>query len=232
MPDKYGKGNGGPVHKDISSLLYDDNPQYNKPLTTHQARVLQTYYRKDKNVTATAKEIGMDRSNVYAVLKNPKVQWHIANMELELEHHYLGSNDFTVTKTDKMELLWKIAKAGAERGYDKQGNEVMLNPAVSVSAISQLNAMQGHNAPTEVTVTKVDKSEEELKESIARLKAEFEELMAIEGECELVSSGETLEDNSSSSQYPSEGDLFIDDSNRPFDVKIKAVMEKEEKGDR
>ena len=210
---------------------------YKRPLTKKQKQVFDAYYECGKKAGPAAKKLGVDKRNFYTTLKHPNVQWHIANRDMALEHHYLGNNDFTVTKTDKMELLWKIAKAGAERGYDKQGNEVMLNPQTSVSAIAQLNAMQGHNAPTEVKVTKVEKSEEELKDSIQQLRQEFEDLLAIEGEVILESSGEVLTQETSSAPALVDGTGGIDEGafqrdDQPFDVKIKAVLAKEQEANR
>lgn len=158
-------------------------------VTPRQKEFLDAWYANDKSYAAAAKAMGVTRQRVREVLMTKRCQWHIAQRDLDMTHHFLGENNFEVNKTDKMKLLWRIAKAGTEKGYDKTGNEVMVNPQVSVQAIAQLNQMQGHNAPTEISITKIEKSEKELEASIRALQDEYNQLLAIEGE--VLEDGET-----------------------------------------
>ena len=70
----------------------------------------------------------------------------------------------------------QVALAGCQMGTDRYGNQVMLNPQVAVAAIALLNKMQGHHAPEKVEVTQIDKSEVELRASIAKLQQEYNQL--------------------------------------------------------
>lgn len=155
-------------------------------LTTHQIHFVNTWLSNGENRVQTAREMGWgNHGQCTSYLKNTKIQVEIARRKGVLHawlstQHALGG----VTREMKAQLLWEVAKAGAERGFDKEGNPIMINPASTISAVRELNSMAGHHAPTvvEQKVEVVHRSELEIKANIQSLQAEVTELLSIEGE--------------------------------------------------
>jgi hypothetical protein len=125
------------------------------------------------------------------MLQVPKVAAVLYAQKMKIQELRAASTKFDITRSQKLELLWRIAETGTDMGFDKMGNSIMLNPQVSVAAIREMNLMVGdHEAQkTEVTVTKVERTEAELVERIRTLRSEFESLVAIEGEVEETTPG-------------------------------------------
>ena len=91
---------------------------------------------------------------------------------------------FSVTKEARIEFLWNLAQEGATHIFDKEGNEVMMSPAVSVSAVRAMNDMiEGSYAPKEVAITHVSetRTEKEIRDNIKKLTQEYNSLAVIEG---------------------------------------------------
>ena len=164
-----------------------------KPLTELQAKFVDAFMQCDENRECTRKRMGwkgVDR--VANMLRSDRVQLELRLQRKDLRELAVASKEFDISKAKKMEVLWEIAKGGIERGFDKMGNSIMLNPQASTQAIRELNVMQGHHAPVqqEVTVTHETRTEKEIRGRIAELTAEFQQLTAIDGECEILSENE------------------------------------------
>lgn len=153
-------------------------------VTPLQEKFVEAWFKCKEDHRCTSHEMGWIESykQTYRMLRSKSVQWLIAQRKRRIsELRALEAQDFNISKSAKMELLWEIAKAGTERGFDKQGNSVMLNPQSSIQAVAQLNQMQGHNAPTEVDVRVHDetRSEKEIVAHIQELRAEMDDLLSL-----------------------------------------------------
>ena len=153
-------------------------------LTPLQNLIVDTYFEHDCNVNQTAIALNRDPANVKIVLNSIKVRKETALRSKHLMKQAVGKARFDVSKEDRVQLLWKIAQEGVEKTYDKEGNQVMASPATSVSAVRAINEMlPGSLAPKEVelTIQNDTRSEEEIRNNIAKLTKEYNSLVAIEG---------------------------------------------------
>jgi len=154
-------------------------------LSPRQTEFVHHYVDQEEHVHRTAKAMGWKSdTRVVEMLKIPKVAAVLYAQKMRVTELRAASTKFDITKSQKLELLWKIAETGADMGFDKMGNAIMLNPGVSVAAIREMNTMVGDHEATksEVVVTKIDRTESELIERIRMLRNEFENLVAIDGE--------------------------------------------------
>ncbi len=105
--------------------------------------------------------------------KLPSVRRACAEMErrasLALER------EFDISASDIRKRLVDAADSGAERRTDAQGNIVPINIAGSVSALSEINRMNGNHAATKTehsgTVAVTELTDNQLNSRIARLLA-------------------------------------------------------------
>lgn len=169
----------------MNKAIFKEKEIEKRRITYLQQQFVDAWFKCKEDHNCVNKTMGWPTSHklTYQMLRSKRVQWAIAQRKREInELKALECQDFHVSKSAKMELLWEIAKAGTERGFDKQGNSVMLNPQSSIQAVAQLNQMQGHNAPTEVDVRVHDetRSEKEIIEHIQELRNEMDDLLSIE----------------------------------------------------
>ena len=163
-----------------------------KPLTIKQELFLEHYFDCEGSPTCIAERAGWmdksgkpDRSNVDNMRKTRRMQIEIARRTNQMSKTVMTTRDFNVSKEDRLELLWMIAQGGAERITDKEGNMVFMNPAVSVAAVRTINEMlPGSLAPKEIEIThkQDNRSEQEIRDNIAKLNAEYQSLVAIDGQ--------------------------------------------------
>jgi len=87
-----------------------------------------------------------------------------------------------VTKTEIARMFLDIANAGTERGFDKEGNSIMINPGSANTALSSINKMYGYDAPVEVVHTKVERTEVEIVANVQALQTELNALLALDAD--------------------------------------------------
>ena len=167
-----------------------------KPLSPLQTLYVEAFFKHQGVQTKIAEDIGRSREQCYAMQKSDRVRLAISRRNTEMAVDLVKDPSAVVTKTERIELLWQIAQDGASKIYDKEGNEVMMAPATSVSAIRSINEMiSGSLAPKEVEVTvKNDtRTESEIRANILKLTAEYNSLAVIEGVSESdIQEAETL----------------------------------------
>jgi len=156
-------------------------------LTPLQNMFVKSYFKCDGNMLCIARGLDRSEQHVYQIAKAQVVQDAI-----EKETQKRGPLPerpkvvFTVAKQDRVRLLWKVANQGAEMIYDKEGNEVMSNPATTVSAIRTINDMlPGSLAPKEldVNVTVEDRrTEAEIADNISLLMQKYTALKDVTDE--------------------------------------------------
>ena len=165
-------------------------------LSPLQILFVDAYQKHGANMIAVSEEIGRSREHCYSFLKSTKVQMELSRRNKGHAIEILKDPNLVTTKTERIELLWQIAQDGASKIYDKEGNEVMMAPATSVSAIRSINEMvSGSLAPKEVEVTVKDdtRTEAEIRANILKLTAEYNSLAVIEGVSESdIQEAETL----------------------------------------
>ena len=155
------------------------------PLTALQELFVEAFFECDGSISCVAKRIDRSVQHASSINKSPRIQTAIAMRTRELARNVGKMPDFTVSKPERLELLWKIANQGIELIYDKEGNQVMSAPATSVSAVRTINEMlPGSLAPKEIDINvKVEdkRTEQEIRDSIQALTAEYTKLASIEG---------------------------------------------------
>jgi len=167
-----------------------------EPLTALQELFVDAFFECDGKISQVAKKIDRSVEHAASINRSPRVAQAIAMRSRSVAKNVGKMPDFHVSKPERLELLWQVATRGVELIYDKEGNEVMSNPATAVSAVRTINEMlPGSLAPKEVDISvKIEdkRSEQEIKDSIATLTAEFNALVAIEGvtECDIAKTRE------------------------------------------
>lgn len=155
------------------------------PLTALQEMFVEAFFECDGKISCVAKRINRSVEHASQINKVSKVAKAIAMRTRSMARNIGKMPDFAVSKPERLELLWQIAKQGVELIYDKEGNEVMSNPATAVSAVRTINEMlPGSLAPKEVDINvKIEdkRSEQEIRDSIVALTAEYTQLSAISG---------------------------------------------------
>ena len=154
-----------------------------KDLTPLQKMYVDAHFEYGGNKTKISENIGRSLQHICDLSTTPSVQKAIAFRQTDFARG-VKHPEFAVTRGERIELLWNLAKEGVSKIYDKEGNEIMSAPATAVSAIRTINEMvAGSLAPKEVEVTVKDdtRSEQEIRDNIAKLTAEFNSLTAIEG---------------------------------------------------
>jgi len=95
---------------------------------------------------------------------------------------------FTVTKEDRLNLLWYIAEQGTKAIYDREGNEIMANAPASVAALRTMNDMVDDSfsaKPASVVVSHnthtVDtRTESEISSNIKKLLQKYDRLKELD----------------------------------------------------
>lgn len=149
-------------------------------LSLLQKQFINAYFDCDESPTRIAQAMGWaDRGRVSSMLKSEKVQIEIARRKRQIHLFRAVSDQFGISRQQKMELLWEIALAGAERGIDREGNRIMVNPHAAIAAIKEMNIMAGDHAPEkqELFVTHDERPVAEIQAHIVELKNEFDQLM-------------------------------------------------------
>ena len=144
--------------------------------------VIDAMIKHDGDIYKVATEVGRQPHDVEAVM-----QYEGNRKRLCIRASKYKNASFNSTKDSRLSFLWDVAQAGAERIYDKEGNHVMMNGAVAVSAVRAMNDMiAGSYAPKEVEITHTSdtRTESEIRANIKRLTAEYNNLAVIEGVAE------------------------------------------------
>jgi len=156
-----------------------------QPLTALQSLFVDAFFECDGKISCVAKRIERSVEHASQINKVSKVQRAIAMRTRTMVRNVGKMPDFAISKPERLELLWRIANQGIELIYDKEGNQVMSAPATSVSAVRTINEMlPGSLAPKEVDINvKVEdkRTEQEIRDSIQALTAEYTKLASIEG---------------------------------------------------
>ena len=161
-------------------------------LSDKQNRVIDAVMASGGNYGEAAKLLGNTRQYVSQVLKVPKVHKEMVFREEKTLKFVDGAmNDPVITKQEIARMYVEIANAGMERGFDRDGNSIMMNPGAANTALGNINGMYGYNAPTEVIETKVTRTEIEIQASVQALQTELGALleMEVDEETKLVSHG-------------------------------------------
>ena len=155
-------------------------PLLARGLNANQKATVDAYIECDGDVALTAKRLGKKANTVHECINSSTVQAYLMRYTGAMARRANGNPDFNITKTDRLNMLWLIAKRGTEDLYDKEGNCLMQNPAASISAIRTISDLVGDWAPKEqhvkVEVTHKDISEQQLDADIHALTAEYERL--------------------------------------------------------
>ena len=152
-------------------------------LTMLQNLFVTNYINCGQDLSETGKMMGRTTQSTRSFLASEKVQHAISN-RLKVEPIAMRSSlvakdevPFSqASKEQKLDMLWGLARKASELIYDKEGNEVIMNGAVAVSAVRTMNDMTGDWAPKEQNITidiKDERSISEVKSSIDTLMAEY-----------------------------------------------------------
>ena len=135
---------------------------------------------------AISDDMQRDRANCYKMMKSDTVQMELARRSTERASKLLVDNTFQCTRDERLQLLWKVANDSAKLIYDKEGNEVLMNGAVSVSAVRAMNDMiDGSYATKETNVNiKIEdkRTEKEISDNIRKLTEQFSNMTTLEAE--------------------------------------------------
>ena len=161
-------------------------------LSVKQSRCVDAVVACKGNYSEAAKLTGDTRQFISQQMKIPKVNamfMHRDSMAMKFVDGAM--NDPVITKQEIARMYVEIANAGMERGFDRDGNSIMMNPGAANTALSNVNGMYGYNAPTEVIETKVTRTEIEIQASVQALQTELGALleMEVDEETKLASHG-------------------------------------------
>lgn len=153
----------------------------NSALAGRQEEFVDAWLELDENYTKVAKHMNVSVRRISQFIAVPKVKAEVARRKgLMLAFINENINKPVISKHEIAELYWEVAKAGAERGFDKEGNSIMLNPGSTNTALAGLGKLYGYDAPVEVVHTKVERTEVEIVANVQALQAELNALLAIE----------------------------------------------------
>lgn len=103
---------------------------------------------------AKAEVIHISASKLHAI---PKVQLRIK--ELQTLSQEVSEKEFTVTVSELKEMLVTAAKGGLKSKVDAQENKVLHNIAGAVSAIAEINRMDGNHKETKLKLEHTGKDD-------------------------------------------------------------------------
>jgi hypothetical protein len=158
--------------------LKDDNKL---ELTLLQQQFVNAYFEQGESPTKIAKVMKWkDRGRVSCMLRSEKVQIAIAKRKEQIQLFSAGNDTFTISKADRIQVLWDIAQKCTQEGFDREGNRIMVNPSAAIAAIREINLMTGAHAPEqkEMTVVQEKRSEAEIRQSIIELQQEAQLLLS------------------------------------------------------
>jgi len=167
----------------------------NNEITDVQSRVIDAVILCKGSRKEASKILGQSQQYIGQVITKPKVKdmyEHREQMALKFVNGQMAEP--VVTKAEVARMFLDIANAGTERGFDREGNSMMINPGSANTALSNINKMYGYEAPTETVVTKVERTELEIVASVQSLQAELGELLALEAD--------TIDEDSDSQRSP------------------------------
>jgi len=165
-------------------------------LTPQQAKTVSTYFECEGNVGEIAKKLLRPYASVEKEINLAKVRTVIEMHEYkdaipvpdydpEEDAKYAGPS-----KKAKLDLLWDLAQKGSKLIYDREGNEIVMNGALSVAAVRAINDMTGDWAPKEARIEvdiKDNRSINEIKSSLDKLMNEYNTLSgALNNEVEAI----------------------------------------------
>jgi hypothetical protein len=172
-----------------NKVFQENNENYRdvvEGLTALQNIFVTTYINCGQNLAETAHQLNRTRVQADKIMGSEKVQWAISNRLKQMEpvgqsvlHTVRVCDDESYTgasKREKLDMLWALAQEASGKIYDKEGNEVIMNGAVAVSAVRTMNDMVGDWAPKETNINvdiKDDRSIDEVKRSVEALMAEY-----------------------------------------------------------
>ena len=152
-------------------------------LTGKQEEFVEAWLELDERPGMVAKRMGYSIRNCRQLLDIPKVKAEVARRKgLMLAFINENINKPVISKHEIAELYWEVAKAGAERGFDKEGNSIMLNPGSTNTALAGLGKLYGYDAPVEVVHTKVERTEVEIVANVQALQAELNALLTLDAD--------------------------------------------------
>lgn len=142
---------------------------------------VETYLKNSEDKRQTASDLGKTAKQIDEYLHIPKVM-------RALEYYKRGvigipntevDKEYKVEKSSQIKLLWDIAQTAAGKIYDREGNEVLMNPAGAIAAVRTISDLQGDFAPKEQHMTvdvKDERSVEEIQANVKMLMAEYQQL--------------------------------------------------------
>ena len=150
-------------------------------LPPSQILFVETFLRLNGVLKNVAIEMGKTLPQVYGIASQPKIVNAINYMSNSVNAipDVLPEEPYKVEMSSRLKLLWAIAQETSSKIYDKEGNEILMNPASSIAAIRTISDLQGDFAPKEQFVTvdiKDDRSVEEIQNNIKMLMAEYQQL--------------------------------------------------------
>lgn len=130
-------------------------------LNEKQLRFCEEYI-VDFNATQAAIRAGYSDKSAYSqahdLLKKHEVQERIAELKKNLAKNTEITFDWKVNK------LNEILQRAMNNIYDKHGNERPTDIKAAISAINELNKMQGHHSEEKLRITSIKSHEEVMQE--------------------------------------------------------------------
>ena len=111
-------------------------------LTPLQKRFVEAYLPNGKNIAKTAAAINISTHHCYDILKSARVQLELARHVKSMCGYMRVVNKYRISKSFRLEMLWNVAQECAGMVYDRQGNEVLMNPRAAVKAIRTMNDIE------------------------------------------------------------------------------------------
>ncbi len=144
--------NGLPIIKGSNKM--------SKNLTIKQNRFIHEYLLNG-NATSAAKKAGYSKKTAREIGHENLTKPHVA--EAILNELKKRNDEAHWSFKKKLFLLQDIVEASIKKRVDKRGNFTMFNVRAALSAIAEMNRMQGHYAPKQVTQTVYPPFEETLR---------------------------------------------------------------------
>jgi len=152
-------------------------------LTDKQSRCIDAMLGAGGKVGKASKLLGQTSQYVSKMMAVPRVRLAYEHREqMSLKFVDGAMSNPVVTKTEIARMFLDIANAGTERGFDKEGNSIMINPGSANTALSSINKMYGYDAPVEVVHTKVERTEVEIVANVQALQTELNALLALDAD--------------------------------------------------
>jgi len=169
------------MNGNTSQLMDGEVDEHVLDLTPMQRLVVQSMVKNAYNKKASMSELGKNPHQMEAYLTMPKVAKALEYYKRGLTSlpDAVAPQDYKVEKSSQIKLLWNIAQTAAGMIYDREGNEVLMNPAGAIAAVRTISDLQGDFAPKEQHVmvdVKDERSVEEIQANVKMLMAEYQQL--------------------------------------------------------